>query len=329
MGQEHLSFNLTGTSGFAAQQTQSGMDQAQQHLLQEIAGLNVMPEGAFNIRANGATAQRQSSEHVKIVGKTDVQGIDIYVAPGTKDETVYIPVVMSQSGIQELVYNDFHIGADADVTIIAGCGIDNCGHEDSQHDGIHSFFIEKGARVKYVEKHDGCGAGDGGRIMNPQTIVEIGEDGYMEMESVQIKGIDSTNRVTKATLQKNATFVVTERLMTHGRQNAISEFEVKLEGEGSGTHVVSRAVAKEQSTQTFISRVYGDAPCNGHTECDAIIMDDAKISAIPEIKADCPDASLIHEAAIGKIVGDQIIKLMTLGLTAAEAEEQIIEGFLK
>lgn len=326
MSQEHLSFNFTGTSGFAAQQT---IDQAQQHLLQEIAGLNGMPQGAFNIRANGVTAQRQNSEHVQIVSKTDVQGIDIYVAPDTKEETIYIPVVMSQSGIQELVYNDFHIGAGADVTIIAGCGIDNCGHEDSQHDGIHSFFLEKGARVKYVEKHYGCGSGDGGRIMNPQTVVEIGEDGYMEMESVQIKGVDSTHRLTKATLQKNATFVVTERLMTHGKQNAVSEFEVDLAGEGSGTHVVSRSVAKETSAQTFISRVYGNAPCNGHTECDAIIMDDAKISAIPEIKANCPDASLIHEAAIGKIAGDQIIKLMTLGLTAAEAEEQIIEGFLK
>lgn len=329
MSQEHLSLNLTGVSGLADQQQNHGIDQAQKHLLLEIAGLKELPGGAFNIRANGATAQRQSSEHVKIVGKTDVQGIDIYVEPGTKGETIYIPVVMSQSGIQELVYNDFHIGAGADVTIIAGCGIDNSGHEDSQHDGVHSFFIEKGARVKYVEKHYGCGSGDGGRIMNPKTVVEIGEDGYMEMESVQIKGIDSTYRTTIATLQQNATFVVTERLMTHGKQNASSEFEVTLAGEGSGTHLVSRAVAREQSTQTFIARINGDAPCNGHSECDAIIMDDAKISAIPQIKADCPDASLIHEAAIGKIAGDQIIKLMTLGLTAAEAEEQIIEGFLK
>lgn len=329
MSQEHLSFNVAGTSGLAAKQQAGGIDDAQKHLLLEIAGLKELPAGAFNIRANGATAQRQSSEHVKIVGKTDVQGIDIYVEPGTKEETIYIPVVMSQSGIQELVYNDFHIGADADVTIIAGCGIDNCGHEDSQHDGIHSFFIEKGARVKYVEKHYGCGSGDGGRIMNPQTIVEIGDGGYMEMETVQIKGIDSTRRITKATLQQEATFVVTERLMTHGQQEAISEFEVTLAGEGSGTHLVSRAVAREQSSQTFIARITGDAACNGHSECDAIIMDDAKISAIPQIKADCPDASLIHEAAIGKIAGDQIIKLMTLGLTAAEAEEQIIEGFLK
>ena len=328
MAQQHLGVNLTGASGFAAQQS-AGIDDAQKHLLLEIAGLSSMPEGAFNIRANGATAQRQSSEHIRIVGKTDVQGIDIFVAPGTRDETVYIPVVMSQSGLHELVYNDFHIGAGADVTIIAGCGIDNCGHEDSQHDGIHSFFIEKGARVKYVEKHYGCGSGDGGRIMNPQTIVEIGEDGYMEMETVQIKGIDDTHRTTRATLGPNATFVVTERLMTHGKQNAVSEFDVTLAGEGSGTHVVSRAVAREQSSQTFISRVNGDAPCNGHTECDAIIMDDAKISAIPQIKADCPDASLIHEAAIGKIAGEQIIKLMTLGLTAAEAEEHIIDGFLK
>jgi len=326
---QHLNVNLTGASGFAAQQN-TGIDQAQRHLLLEIAGLKELPpDSAFNIRANGATAQRQSSANVRIVSKTDVQGIDIYVAPNTKDETVYIPVVMSQSGLHELVYNDFHIGAGAEVTIVAGCGIDNGGHEDSQHDGIHSFYLEKGARVKYVEKHYGCGTGVGGRIMNPQTIVEIGEDGYMEMETVQIKGIDSTYRTTKATLDKNATFVVTERLMTHGQQVATSEFEVNLTGEGAGTHVVSRAVAREQSEQTFIARINGDAPCSGHSECDAIIMDDAKIKAIPQIKADCPDASLIHEAAIGKIAGEQIIKLMTLGLTAAEAEEQIIEGFLK
>lgn len=329
MTQEHLSFPLgrtiSSTSGF----TENGIDSAQQHLLFEIAGLSAMPNGAFNIRANGATAQRQSSANIRIVGKTDVQGIDIYVAPGTKEETVYIPVVMSSSGIHELVYNDFHIGAGADVTIVAGCGIDNCGHDDSQHDGIHSFFIEKGARVKYIEKHYGCGSGDGGRIMNPQTIVELGEDGYMEMETVQIKGIDDTKRVTKATLSKNATFVVTERLMTHGNQNAVSEFDVTLEGEGAGTQVVSRAVAREQSRQKFVSRVNGNAPCSGHTECDAIIMDDAVICAMPEIQANCPDAALIHEAAIGKIAGDQIIKLMTLGLTAQEAEEKIIEGFLK
>lgn len=320
MTQEHFTrnFDSVGT-----------INEAQKHLLSEIAGLTELPAGAFNIRANGGTAKRQSTEHVRIVGKTDVQGIDIYVDPGVKGETVYIPVVISESGQSELVYNDFHIGEGADVVIVAGCGIDNCGSHDSTHDGIHSFFLEKGARVKYVEKHYGCGSGTGGRLMNPTTIVELGEDAYMEMESIQIKGIDSTNRITRATVGANASFVVTERLMTHGDQIARSEFEVNLNGEHAGTHVTSRAVARERSKQTFVANISGNAQCNGHSECDAIIMDDATIHAIPEIHAYCPDAALVHEAAIGKIAGDQIIKLMTLGLTAAEAEEKIIDGFLK
>lgn len=320
MTQEHLTrnFDSVGT-----------IDEAQKHLLFEIAGLTELPVGAYNIRANGGTAKRQSTEHVRIVGKDDKPGIDIYVDPGVKGETVYIPVVMSETGLNELVYNDFHIGEGADVVIVAGCGIDNCGHHDSTHDGIHSFFLEKGARVKYVEKHYGCGSGDGGRIMNPTTIVEIGEDGYMEMETIQIRGIDSTKRTTKATVGANSSFVVTERLMTHDTQTAVSEFEVSLDGEHSGTHVMSRAVARDHSKQTFIAKISGNAECNGHSECDAIIMDEATIHAIPEIHALCPDAALVHEAAIGKIAGDQIIKLMTLGLTAAEAEEKIIDGFLK
>ena len=327
MTQQHLSLNLTGANGFAEQQ--SGIDEAQQHLLLEIAGLKGMPQGAFNIRANGATAQRQSSANVRIVGKTDVQGIDIFVAPGTKDETIYIPVVMSQSGIQELVYNDFHIGAGADVTIIAGCGIDNGGHEDSQHDGIHSFFIEKGARVKYVEKHYGSGDGRGERILNPTTEITMEEGSYLEMESVQIKGVDSTDRKTSATLERNAKLVIKERLLTHGTQETKSTFVVDLNGEDSSANVISRSVAKEESHQIFISRINGNTRCAGHTECDAIIMDHARIEAVPELTANNVDAALIHEAAIGKIAGEQIIKLMTLGLTEEEAEAQIVNGFLK
>ena len=327
MAKDHFSFSIP--AGSYKQNQELAVDAASKFLLQEIAGLTGVPDAALNIRFNGQTAQRQSSEHVKIVGKTDVAGIDVYIDPGTTGETIYIPVVMSQTGLTEIVYNDFHIGEGADVTIVAGCGIDNCGGDDSQHDGIHRFFLDKDSRVKYVEKHYGCGSGDGARIMNPETVVEIGENGYMEMESVQIKGISSANRITRAKLDKDATFVVTERLMTHGEQYVRSEFEVELNGEGSGTHVTSRAVAREKSSQIFISKVYGNNACNGHTECDAIIMDDAKISAIPEIKALTPEASLIHEAAIGKIAGDQIIKLMTLGLTAAEAEAEIIDGFLR
>lgn len=305
------------------------MDPIQKQLLEAVSGLHEIPVGAFNIRANGQGIARHSSENIEIIPKDDGTGIDIKIKPGTKNESVHIPVVLSQAGLTEAVYNDFYIGKDADVTIIAGCGIHNSGTADSKHDGIHRFFLEENARVRYVEKHYGSGDGNGKRIMNPETVVEIGKNGYMEMDTAQIKGVDSTKRITTATLEEGATLTVMERLMTHGQQDAVSEFEVSLNGSESGAHIVSRSVAKDQSFQTFISKVHGNARCSGHTECDAIIIGDAKISAIPEISANNSDASLIHEAAIGKIAGEQLTKLMTLGLTEEEAEEQIVNGFLK
>lgn len=305
------------------------MDAIEQQLLEAVAGLHKIPTGAYNIRSNGKTAMRSSTAHIDISNKEDGSGIDIRIKPGTKNESVHMPVVLSQSGLSEVVYNDFYIGEDCDVTIIAGCGIHNGGDQNSQHDGIHRFFIEKNARVKYVEKHYGSGDGKGERIMNPKTIIEMGENSYMEMDTVQIKGVDSTKRYTGAKLAQGATLVVLERLMTHGTQSAESEFEVDLNGEGSGTHITSRSVARDESYQLFVSKIHGNAGCSGHSECDAIIMENAKISAVPEINANSPDAALIHEAAIGKIAGEQIIKLMTLGLTEQEAEEQIINGFLK
>lgn len=305
------------------------MDEIQRNLLEQVAGLHEIPAGAYNIRANGESIGRNSTEHIEIIPKTDKQGIDIVIMPGTKNESVHIPVLLSQSGLQEMVYNDFHIGEDCDVTIIAGCGIHNGGADASRHDGIHSFFIGKKAKVKYVEKHYGAGDGNGERIMNPTTIVKIEDGGYMEMDTVQIKGIDSTRRTTKATLGDNATLIIKEKILTHGKQTAETDFEVNLDGEGSSTNVVSRSVAKDQSHQLFLSKINGNNQCAGHTECDAIIMDDASVSAIPQITANNIEASLIHEAAIGKIAGEQIIKLMTLGLTEEEAEAQIINGFLK
>lgn len=305
------------------------MDAIQKHLLEEVADLHAIPTGAYNIRANGKSVERNTTSTVDIVSKEDGTGIDILIKPGTKRESVHIPVVLSQAGLTEVVYNDFYIGEDADVTIIAGCGIHNGGAENSRHDGIHRFFIGKNAKVKYVEKHYGSGDGTGKRIMNPQTIVEMEEDSYMEMDTVQIKGVDSTKRETRAVLRDGAKLVVMERLMTHGSQTATSEFAVDLNGDGARANVTSRSVAKEESTQLFISKINGNAKCSGHTECDAIIMDHAKISAVPEITANHPDAELIHEAAIGKIAGEQIIKLMTLGLAEQEAEEQIVNGFLK
>lgn len=305
------------------------MNTIEKNLLSEIADLHEVPEGAYNIRANGESAGRRSTANIEIVTKEDKPGIDIRIAPGTKNESVHIPVLLTQAGIREVVYNDFYIGDDADVVIVAGCGIHCGGEEDTEHSGIHSFFVGKNARVRYVEKHYGEGDGNGERIMNPTTVVHIAEGGYMEMETAQIKGVDSTKRATRATIEKDGTLIIRENIMTHGKQFAETDFEVDLNGENSGTHVISRSVAKDQSRQLFLSKVNGNNRCSGHTECDAIIMDDASVAAIPQITANHVEASLIHEAAIGKIAGEQLIKLMTLGLTEKEAEEQIVSGFLK
>lgn len=305
------------------------MDEIQKNLLQEVSGLHEVPQGAYNIRSNGESVDRKTTEHIDIVTKSDKSGIEIYIKPGTKHESVHIPVILTQTGLKEMVYNDFHVGEDCDVTIIAGCGIHNSGDAASEHDGIHTFYVGKNAKVKYVEKHYGSGEGTGERILNPKTVVHMEEGSYMEMEAVQIKGVDSTVRETKADLAAGATLVVKEKIMTHGRQHAETKFYVDLNGEDSSTNVVSRSVAKNESSQTFYSQINGNNKCAGHTECDAIIMDNARVKAVPALEANNLEASLIHEAAIGKIAGDQLIKLMTLGLTEQEAEEQIVNGFLK
>ena len=305
------------------------LDEIQKRLLREVADLHDVPEGAYNIRSNSQSAGRQSTANIEIIPKTDVSGLEIRIKPDTKHESVHIPVVMTESGLTEVVYNDFFIGEGADVTIIAGCGIDNCGNQDSQHDGIHRFFVGKNARIRYVEKHYGSGDGKGKRILHPVTEVYQEEGSSVEMEMVQIKGVDDTTRTTKAELAGNAKLVVRERLMTHGQQNAVSIYEVSLNGEGASADVVSRSVARDDSYQKFDAKVVGNAACNGHTECDSIIMDHGRILAVPGLEANNVDAALVHEAAIGKIAGDQIIKLMTLGLTEEEAEEQIINGFLR
>ena len=305
------------------------LDEIQRRLLREVADLHKVPEGAYNIRSNSQSAGRKSTENIEIVSKHDVSGLEIHIKPGTKHESVHIPVVMTESGLKETVYNDFYIGEDSDVVIIAGCGIDNCGNQDSQHDGIHRFFVGKGARIRYVEKHYGSGEGKGKRILNPVTEVYQEENSTVEMEMVQIKGVDDTNRTTLAKLERGAKLVVRERLMTHGKQNAVSSYDVCLNGEGASADVVSRSVARDQSYQKFDAKLRGNASCSGHTECDSIIMDEGRILAVPGLEANNVDAALVHEAAIGKIAGDQIIKLMTLGLTEQEAEEQIINGFLK
>ena len=298
-------------------------------LLQTIAGMDDKPEGAaFNIRKNGGCEGRFSSENIAITGKTDKAGIDITVKPGTKNETCFIPVIITESGVTEMVYNDFFIGEDCDVNIVAGCGIFNCGGDDSRHDGVHTFHVGKNSHIKYTEKHYGAGDGKGGRVMNPQTVVYLDENASITMETVQIRGIDSTVRDTRIFCEKGAEAVITERLLTHGEQHADSNMIIELNGEDAKGRVISRSVAQDDSVQVFKPCVIGNAKCFGHVQCDSIIMGNANIHSVPEIAANCADAQLIHEAAIGKIAGDQILKLQTLGLTEEQAEDCILKGFM-
>ena len=305
------------------------MDSIERNLLKEVADIEKTPMGAYNIRENGRGVERNVTENINIVTKTDKQGIDIIIKENTKNESVHIPVIITQGGLTDIVYNDFYIGKNADVVIVAGCGIHNSTCSESRHDGIHRFFLEENAKVKYIEKHYGSGEGKGKKVLNPQTVIDLKKGATFEMESVQIKGVDSTIRETIGYVAEDANLIVTERIMTHGEQFAKTFFEVKLNGENASTHVTSRSVADNNSRQEFLSRVEGNAKCFGHVECDAIIMENAKIIASPQIEANNLEANLIHEAAIGKIAGEQITKLMTLGLTEKEAEEQIISGFLK
>lgn len=306
------------------------LDITDRNLLKTISDFSFVPENAaFNIRKNGEGIERKSTENVDITPKKDKPGIDIRVKPGTKGEEIYIPVIITKSGVSDKVYNDFYIGDDSDVTIVAGCGIHNSGCTESRHNGIHRFFIGKNAKVKYIEKHYGEGEGTGERILDPETDVFLEENAVCEMDTVQIKGVDSTVRKTTAKLGKNAKFQVLERIMTHGNQTADSHMQIELNGEGSSAQIISRSVAKDNSKQLFYPRAIGNALCRAHVQCDSIIMDNANIRSIPEIAANNPDAQIIHEAAIGRINNDQLLKLMTFGLSEQEAENVIIEGFLK
>ena len=305
------------------------LDNIEKNLLKQVAEIEKIPMGAYNIRENGKSISRNTTANIDIITKTDKPGIDIVIKPNTKNESVHIPVILTQGGFNDTVYNDFYVGENADVVIIAGCGIHNNTCNTSEHDGIHTFHLAKGAKVKYIEKHYGEGDGTGDKILNPQTILYLEEGSSLEMESVQIKGVTSTVRETKGKLGKNTNLVITERIMTTDNQTAKTIFDVDLNGENSSVHVASRSIARDNSTQEFISNVNGNTKCFGHVECDAIIMDNTKVISTPTIVANNIDASLIHEAAIGKIAGEQLIKLMSLGLTESEAEEQIINGFLK
>ena len=304
------------------------MDQLQMHMLKKVADLHAVPEGAYNIRDNGNLAGRNTTAHIDIVTKKDKPGIDIIVKPGTKNESVHIPVIVSQSGLKDLVYNDFYIAEGADVTIIAGCGIHNSGCNESRHDGIHSFHVGRGANVRYEEKHYGEGEGTGAKVLNPVTKIYLEEDSVFTLDTVQIKGVDSTVRKTDVEMGANAKLYVMEKLMTHDDQAAQSDMEVRMNGAGSSAKIISRSVAKGGSKQVFHPRAVGNARCHAHVQCDSIIMDHAEVSSIPEINARHLDAAIIHEAAIGRINDEQLVKLRTLGMTEEEAENIIIDNFL-
>ena len=304
-------------------------NQIDQELLEKIADMLGKPVGSFNIRKDSGCADRQSTENIQITDKTDGKsGIEIRIKDGTVGEKCHIPVIITKSGVEEMVYNDFFIGENCDVEIIAGCGIHNCGDQDSRHDGVHTFYVGKNSKVKYTEKHYGGGDGRGGKIMNPETVVYLDEGAFLQMESTQIRGVDSTKRNTKIVCGKGAEAVITERLLTHGNQTAVSDMEIVLDGQDAKGRVISRSVAQEDSEQVFYPRMVGNAECFGHVQCDSIIMGNAKIKSIPAVIANCPEAQLVHEAAIGKIAGEQLLKLQTLGLTEEEAEDCILKGFL-
>lgn len=303
-------------------------NQIDRELLEKIADMLGKPVGAFNIRKDSGCDSRQSTENIQITNKEDKPGIDIRIKAGTKGETCHIPVIITKSGLEEVVYNDFFIGEDCEVDIVAGCGIHNCGEQDSRHDGVHTFYVGKNSKVKYTEKHYGGGDGKGSRIMNPQTVVYLEEGATIQMDTTQIRGVDSTKRDTKIVCGKGAEAIITERLLTHGDQTAISDMEIVLDGADAKGRVISRSVAQDDSEQVFYPRMVGNAECFGHVQCDSIIMGNAKIKSIPAVIANCPEAQLVHEAAIGKIAGDQLLKLQTLGLTEEEAEDCILKGFL-
>lgn len=304
------------------------MNNIEKELLAAVADLHKTPTGAYNIRKNGKGVERNSTAEIQIVPKKDKSGIDIIVAPNVKNKSVHIPVIITEGDLHDLVYNDFYIGENSDVLIVAGCGIHNDSKSTSEHNGIHSFHLEKNARVRYVEKHLGVGSGSGGKILNPVTNIEMGENSYLEMETTQLGGVTSSVRDTNGVLHEGANLVIKEKILTNEKQTAISHFNIELVGKDSSVDVISRSVAKEDSYQEFVSSVKGTTKCFGHVECDAILMDNARIKATPEILAENVDATLVHEAAIGKIAGEQIIKLMSLGLTEKEAEDLIIKGFL-
>lgn len=306
------------------------LEKEDKELLDNITDSEQLFESAFNVRKNGCPFVKKETETIKIVSqKEGKEGIEIYVKNNGEKQLVNIPVLITKGGLDDLVYNDFYIESGAQVTIVAGCGIHNCDKSDSRHNGIHSFYLEEGAKVNYIEKHYGSGDGEGAKVLNPITRVFLKKNSSLEMETVQIEGVDSTIRETIAKLEDNTNLVIKEKIKTSKNQYAKTIFEVDLDGVNSSCHLISRAVAEDNSKQEFISNLRGNNKCYAHSECDAILKDNGIALANPIVLANNVDANLIHEAVIGKIAGEQLLKLMSLGLSEKEAEEVIINGFLK
>lgn len=305
------------------------MDRIDKDLLAQIADLHKIPEGAFNIRKNGQALDRRSTSDIEIVPKKDKSGIDIIVKKNVKGKSVHIPVIVTEGGLKDLVFNDFFIEDGADVVIVAGCGIHNDTNSTSEHNGIHSFHLGKNSHVVYIEKHLGAGKGAGEKILNPVTRINMKENSSFEMETTQLFGVSSSVRKTKAKLQKGAKLVIKEKILTTNNQTAKTFFDVDLLGEDSSVDVLSRSVAKDGSYQSFVSNIKGKNRCFGHVSCDGILVGAAQINSTPKIECKSVEATLVHEAAIGKIAGEQLTKLQTLGLDAEQAEDLIIKGFLK
>jgi len=298
-------------------------------LLSKITDYEIDKDTAHNIRENGVSISRYETSNIKIKNKGDKQGIDIFIEKNTIDEFVHIPVLINITDYEETVYNDFYVGDNSDITIVAGCGIHNDCETKSVHNGIHTFHIGKNATVKYIEKHYADGNMENNKFINTDTVINQEINSSFTIETAQISGIDFSKRNTIADLNKNCSLVIKETLMSDDKEKIETNFEIKLNGIDSKADIASKSVVRGNSSQKFISIVEGNTKCFAHVSCDAIIMEKGVVRSTPQIIANSSEAEISHEAVIGKIAGDQIKKLMTLGASEKEAENKILEGFLK
>ena len=283
---------------------------------------------AMNIREDAQTCQRRNSENVIITGLKDNTGLKIHVLSSAKGEEVFIPAIVTKSNITDEVRNDFYIDSGAEVIIQAGCALHTDGNGESTHNGNHHFYIGEGAKVTYNEKHFGEGT-NAKKTISPSNVIVLEKNAYLKMDTIQTDGVSYTNRTTKATVKAGARLEINERIQTQNDQQSISNIDIDAIGDGASIDIVSRSVAKDDSVQTLKTNITANSVCTGHSECDTILVGNGKATSIPALVANNPKASLVHEAAIGRISQQQIEKLQTLGLDEEEAEHYIIKGFLR